>query len=81
MVAVYRLGHQEFRGLTGALLRHNRKLMAEREVQAEKDHNCTLLSRKGFCLLSNRFDGFRAGSIRGSCINWQGLQILSRKTN
>lgn len=82
MVAVYRSGDQELRDVTGALLRHNRKLMAEREVQAEKDHNCAFLSRKCFCLLSNRFDGFWTGRQHSRlCINWQGLQILSRKTN
>lgn len=37
MVAVYRSGDQELREVTGALLRHNRKLLAEREVQAEKE--------------------------------------------
>ncbi|MGN1027126.1 MAG: hypothetical protein ACI4P4_12065 [Faecousia sp.] len=37
MVAVYRSGDQELREVTGALLRHNRKMLAEREVQAEKE--------------------------------------------
>ena len=35
-VAVYRSGGQDLAELTGALLRYNRKLFAEREVQAEK---------------------------------------------
>lgn len=37
MVALYHSGDQELGELTGALLRHNRKLLAEREVQAEKE--------------------------------------------
>ena len=37
MVAVYRSGDQELREVTGALLRYNRNLLAEREVQAEKE--------------------------------------------
>lgn len=35
-VAVYRSGDQDLTELTGALLRYNRKLFAQREVQAEK---------------------------------------------
>jgi len=35
-VAVYRSGGQDLAELTGALLRYNRKLFAEREVQVEK---------------------------------------------
>lgn len=35
-VAVYRSGGQDIAELTGALLRYNRKLFAEREVLAEK---------------------------------------------
>ncbi|MBQ8929740.1 MAG: hypothetical protein IJ052_05020 [Oscillospiraceae bacterium] len=35
-VAVYRSGGQDIAELTGALLRYNRKLFAEREVRAEK---------------------------------------------
>ena len=35
-VAVYRSGGQDLREMTGELLRYNRKLFAEREVQAEK---------------------------------------------
>lgn len=35
-VAVYRSGGQDLSELTGALLRYNRKLLAAREVQAEK---------------------------------------------
>lgn len=37
LVALYRSGDQELEELTGALLRHNRKLLAEREVQTEKE--------------------------------------------
>ena len=35
-VAVYRSGQEDLAELTGALLRYNRKLFAQREVQAEK---------------------------------------------
>ena len=35
-VAVYRSGEQDLTELTGELLRYNRKLFAQREVQAEK---------------------------------------------
>ena len=35
-VTVYRSGNQDLGELTGALLRYNRKLFAEREVRAEK---------------------------------------------
>ena len=35
-VAVYHSGRQELPELIGALIRYNRKLFAEREVQAEK---------------------------------------------
>ena len=35
-VAVYRSGDQDLTELTGTLLRYNRKLFAQREVQAEK---------------------------------------------
>ncbi|MBQ6569354.1 MAG: hypothetical protein IJL87_03770 [Clostridia bacterium] len=37
-VAVYHSGRQELSELTSALLRYNRKLFAQREVQAEKQN-------------------------------------------
>ncbi|MBQ2062856.1 MAG: hypothetical protein II458_09345 [Oscillospiraceae bacterium] len=39
MVAVFHSGDNDLEELTGALLRYNRRMFAEREVQAEKQNS------------------------------------------